>query len=96
MQGMKLKAGESLVSMSVLPPQLAQQVTAAEGAAQEAEAAAESIDTPAAADEDQGPWLLLVTRKGSGKRIPLQDVPLRLNRGSLGVIGIKLNAGKCG
>lgn len=115
MQGLKLKAGESLVSMSVLPAELAQQVRAAQAAAKAAEAAKEAAkeaaaaadsgddaaaeDAAAAAAADnrtarsQGPWLLMVTRNGTGKRVALSDVPLKANRGAQGVIGIKLTAG---
>lgn len=106
-KGLKLKAGESLVSMTVLPPELAQQVKAAQEAAKAAEAAKEAAaaaggdaaaaDPAAAADSSaarsRGPWLLMVTRNGTGKRVPLQDVSLKANRGTQGVIGIKLAAG---
>lgn len=110
-QGLKLKAGESLVAMTVLPAELAQQVRAAQAAAKEAEAAKEAAAAhsggdgaaehaaaaAAAADSrmarSQGPWLLMVTRNGTGKRVALQDVPLKANRGAQGVIGIKLTAG---
>jgi hypothetical protein len=44
-------------------------------------------------EQQQGPWLLLVTRLGSSKRVLLSDVPRKANRGVQGVIGIKLNAG---
>lgn len=108
-QGLKLKAGESLVAMSVLPAELAQQVRAAQAAAKAAEAAKEAAaaaphsggdaaaEGAAAADgrtaRSQGPWLLMVTRNGTGKRVALQDLPLKANRGAQGVIGIKLTAG---
>jgi DNA gyrase/topoisomerase IV subunit A len=107
-QGLKLKAGESLVSMAVLPPELAQQVKAAQEAAKAAEAAkeaaaaaaggvaaaaAEAAAADSSAARSQGPWLLMVTRNGTGKRVPLQDVSLKANRGTQGVIGIKLAAG---
>lgn len=120
---MRLKPGESLVSMTVLPPDLAQQVAAAQAAAKveaaaakEAAAAAkqaspaaaggDSSDAAAAAEDAtaadsssskhlQGPWLLLVTRFGSGKRVSVFDVSCK-GRGIQGVIGIKLNPGGCG
>jgi DNA gyrase/topoisomerase IV subunit A len=108
-QGLKLKPGQSLVSMTVLSPQLAQQVKAAQAAAADdsapgdaAEAAAAEAAAAEAAAEDgsaaeavvqQGPWLVLVTRNGLGKRVSLRDLPMRESRGVQGVIGIKLNEG---
>jgi hypothetical protein len=41
-----------------------------------------------------GPWLLLVTAAGYGKRVSLTDVPCRVGRGTAGVIGIKLTPGR--
>lgn len=107
---MKLKDGESLVSMTVLPPQLAQQITAAQAAAKEADAAAgddnssnSSSSTPqqdeqqqegaSSSSKDTGPWLLMITSKGCGKRVPLVDIPIKKGRGTQGVIGVKLGTG---
>jgi hypothetical protein len=105
-QGIRLKAGESLVAMAVLPPELVQQVSAVQAAAKEeqdgaaaagsaaaAEAAAAAAVSSSSAEEQQGPWLLLVTRLGTSKRVLLSDVPCKMSRGVQGVIGIKLNAG---
>lgn len=104
-QGIRLKAGESLVAMAVLPPELVQQVNAVQAAAKEEQddaaaagsaAAAEAAAAAAvnsSAEEQQGPWLLLVTRLGTSKRVLLSDVPCKMSRGVQGVIGIKLNAG---
>jgi hypothetical protein len=99
--------------MTVLSPQLAQQVKAEQDAATAAAAAAaaagdsapgdasEAVTADTAADEgsavdpvvQQGPWLVLVTRNGLGKRVSLRDLPMRESRGVQGVIGIKLNEG---
>lgn len=106
MQGLKLRAGESLVAMTVLPPALAEQVKA-EQAAAKAEAAVEDDDAAAedaaaadaaaegsSADEGKGPWLLLITRRGTGKRVLLSGINMKLNRGAQGNIGIKLAPGR--
>lgn len=96
-QGITLKAGESLVAMSVLSPDLVQQVQAASAAASapgEAAAGAPAAESSSGSEAaQQGPWLLLVTRLGTGKRVLLSDVPCKATRGIQGVIGIKLNAG---
>jgi regulator of protease activity HflC (stomatin/prohibitin superfamily) len=107
-QGLKLRAGESLVSMTVLPPALAEQVKAeqaaakAEAATEDGEdAAAEGADAADAAaaegsstDEGKGPWLLLITRRGTGKRVLLSGIQMKQNRGAQGIIGIKFSAGR--
>jgi len=114
LQGMKLKAGQQLVSMTVLPPELAQQIAAAQAAAKAAAAAEPGADTPSTAEAapdaqlaatdssssstdsetSHGPWLLLVTRLGFGKRVSLYDIPRKEGRGVQGVIGIKLSTGE--
>lgn len=101
---MRLGDDETLVCMAVLAPELLAQL-AAQAAAAGAAADAAAADGEAAAADDagdgaqasssssRGPWLLLVTRQGQGKRVPLADVPLRQGRGGKGVIGVKLNPG---
>lgn len=44
-------------------------------------------------DESTGPWLLMVSSRGVGKRVPLSEVPIKLGRGLKGSIGMKLDAG---
>lgn len=132
-QGMKLKPGEQLVSMVVLPPELARTVAAVQAAAKAAEAgsqgdessihgttttsqsaAVEEAEAPEASaataaevdneaagssssrhvrGESSGPWLLLVTSHGHGKRVPVSEIPLKVNRGGGGTIGVRLTAG---
>jgi DNA gyrase subunit A len=43
--------------------------------------------------ESTGPWLLMISTKGFGKRVPLSEVPIKLGRGLQGSIGMKLHAG---
>lgn len=109
-QGMRLKAGEELVSMGVLPPAAAAAVAAQRAALERAgDAAADGGDDDdsaagAVADDDDGaaadasspeavgPWLVLVTAKGMGKRVALARLAARA-RGAMGVTGIRLGAG---
>ncbi|KAF8061304.1 gyrA [Scenedesmus sp. PABB004] len=88
-KGIRLKPGERLVAMTVLPPELAATAAAAAAASGDGEAAAPA----AAGGRRAGPWLLLVTRRGLGKRVPLSDVPIKARRGPQGVIGVKLAPG---
>ncbi|KAF6254075.1 DNA topoisomerase [Scenedesmus sp. NREL 46B-D3] len=112
-KGIKIKPGQQLVSMTVLPPDVASMVAVQAAAAKEAAAAAEdgveedssslqeapagtaaSSSSPRSSrDESTGPWLLMISSKGFGKRVPLAEVPLKLGRGLLGVAGMKLEAG---
>jgi DNA gyrase subunit A len=43
--------------------------------------------------ESTGPWLLMISSRGFGKRVPLAEVPLKMNRAGQGVAGMKLEAG---
>jgi hypothetical protein len=73
LQGIKLGAGQTLVSMVVLPPGAAPAAEAAAAGAQEGEASEEEEpssqeeEEEAAATADSGPWLLCVTTKGKGE-----------------------------
>jgi DNA gyrase subunit A len=107
LQGIKLKPQQQLVSMTVLPPDVASQVAAQAAAAKEAAAAEDEVEaessslqeasagaaTRSSRDESTGPWLLMLSSKGFGKRVPLSEVPLKLSRAVLGVAGMKLEAG---
>eukprot|EP00878_Enallax_costatus_P019373 GHUV01020438.1.p1 GENE.GHUV01020438.1~~GHUV01020438.1.p1 ORF type:complete len:826 (+),score=272.01 GHUV01020438.1:1150-3627(+) len=109
-KGMKLKPHESLVSMTVLPPDLAQLVAAAQAATKAADDAEDddnrsSDSSPqqeqeqhedavsSSSSKDTGPWLLLITSKGHGKRVPLDGISIKKGRGTQGITGIKLGAG---
>jgi DNA gyrase subunit A len=94
--------------MTVLPPDVASKVAAQAAAAKEAAATEEdgaeaedssSQEASAGAaprsgrDESTGPWLLMISSRGFGKRVPLAEVPLKMNRAGVGVAGMKLEAG---
>jgi DNA gyrase subunit A len=106
MQGIKVKPGQHLVSMTVLPRDIASMVAAQAAAAKAAAAAEAAADTEdssslqeassssprSSRDESTGPWLLMVSSKGFGKRVPLSEVPQKLGRGVQGVTGMKFEA----
>eukprot|EP00883_Tetradesmus_obliquus_P009307 jgi/Sobl393_1/20105/SZX79179.1 len=111
MKGIKIKPGQHLVAMAVLPPDVASQVKAQAAAAKKADAEEAAADAEAEADDSSilqeagsssprsgrdeftGPWLLMVSSRGVGKRVPLSEVPIKVGRGLKGSIGMKLDAG---
>ncbi len=87
-KSMKLRAGDSLIGMDVLPSQVVSQISPAledddteEGAEEEV---LEDTDNP-------GPWLLGVTMKGFGKRVPVGQFRLQ-HRGGIGIKAIKFKS----
>jgi len=78
-RAMALREGDSLVSMDVLPAELADRIAAAgEGGDEDGEEAASS----------DGPWVLVATASGLGKRVPVDQFRLQ-RRAGLGLRGIK-------
>ncbi|QNJ08285.1 DNA gyrase/ A subunit [Synechococcus sp. Minos11] len=78
-RAMALRDGDSLVSMDVLPAELADRIAAAgEASDGESEEAASS----------EGPWVLVATASGLGKRVPVDQFRLQ-RRAGLGLRGIK-------
>ena len=76
---MALRDGDSLVSMDVLPAELADRIAAAgEGGDADSEDSASS----------DGPWVLVATASGLGKRVPVDQFRLQ-RRAGLGLRGIK-------
>ena len=78
-RAMALRDGDSLVSMDVLPAELADRIAAAgEGGDADSEESASS----------DGPWVLVATASGLGKRVPVDQFRLQ-RRAGLGLRGIK-------
>ncbi len=77
-RAMALRDGDSLVSMDVLPAELADRVAAAGEQADEGDEAASS----------EGPWVLVATASGLGKRVPFDQFRLQ-KRAGMGLRGIK-------
>uniref|UniRef100_A0A1D2AGK7 DNA topoisomerase (ATP-hydrolyzing) n=1 Tax=Auxenochlorella protothecoides TaxID=3075 RepID=A0A1D2AGK7_AUXPR len=99
---MLLRGDAHLVGMGVLPCGVAaEEETEANGPEEEAEASSgeeeyegedDEEGPAAAAEETPGPWLLLLTRRGLGKRVALADFRLQ-GRVGRGLKAIKLNPG---
>lgn len=83
-KAMNLKDGDQLISMDVLPSQVVEQVVANADADSENEA--DDLDT--ASPQNQGPWVLVVTTGGQGKRVPVSRFRLQ-NRAGMGLVSIK-------
>ncbi|MEN9878465.1 MAG: gyrase/topoisomerase subunit [Cyanobacteriota bacterium] len=81
-RAMALRPGDSLVSMDVLPAELADRV--ANSAAADEEGEGEGEETAAS----EGPWVLVATASGLGKRVPVDQFRLQ-RRAGLGLRGIK-------
>ena len=74
---MNLRDGDSLVSMDVLPAELADQVAASSDLDEETDGAAE-----------EGPWVLVASASGLGKRVPVRQFRLQ-KRAGMGLRAIK-------
>jgi DNA gyrase subunit A len=86
-KSMSLKKGDELISMDILPSQvIAQMVAASEdpGVEDIDDTVAEDVGVPAG----EGPWILVVTTGGLGKRVPVTQFRLQ-NRAGMGVLAIK-------
>ena len=80
-KAMNRKDGDELISMDILPSQVTNAVA-------EAEAAGTSEDTEEAAVNSQGPWILVITAGGMGKRVPVALFRLQ-NRAGMGIQALK-------
>jgi len=76
-RSMNLRSGDSLVSMDVLPKELADQV---------ASSFEEDVDNSASASE--GPWVLVASATGLGKRVPVTQFRLQ-KRAGMGLRAMK-------
>jgi DNA gyrase subunit A len=80
-KAMNLKDEDELISMDILPSQITHAV-------EEAEATGADEDTDEAAANSQGPWVLLITAGGMGKRVPVSLFRLQ-NRAGMGLRALK-------
>jgi DNA gyrase subunit A len=83
-RAMNLRSGDRLVSMDVLPAELADRV-ASSGVAGDDEGEGEEVEESAASD---GPWVLVATAAGLGKRVPVDQFRLQ-KRAGMGLRAIK-------
>ncbi|ABB56286.1 DNA gyrase subunit A [Synechococcus elongatus] len=82
-RAMSLRSGDTLISMDVLPASLTANMTET-GDEDEADDAVEVVASP-------GPWVLVVTAQGLGKRVPVHQFRLQ-KRAGLGLRAIKFRS----
>jgi DNA gyrase subunit A len=86
-KSMSLKKGDELISMDILPSQVIAQMVEAS-----TEDVTDDIDENITEDTTvpagEGPWILVVTTGGLGKRVPVTQFRLQ-NRAGMGVLAIK-------
>jgi DNA gyrase subunit A len=80
-RSMNLRDGDELISMDILPSQVVEAV------AQAAETDSDDDDTFTEAN-GTGPWALVITASGLGKRVPVSKFRLQ-NRAGMGLMAIK-------
>jgi len=86
-KAMKLKAGDELISMDILPAAIVANIATAsenEEESPESEELSLEVGTP-------GPWLLAITSGGYGKRVPVTLFRLQ-NRAGFGTIAMKFRS----
>ncbi|MGK7954497.1 MAG: DNA topoisomerase (ATP-hydrolyzing) subunit A [Crocosphaera sp.] len=87
-KAMKLKKGDELISMDILPSQ----VTAGIGDAGEDEDILDNENEELTEEENTtGPWILAITNGGYGKRVPISQFRLQ-RRAGMGVRAIKFKS----
>lgn len=79
-RAMALRDGDELISMDILPSQVVEAVQAA--------ADSDDDDDTVNTINDAGPWVLVITASGLGKRVPVSKFRLQ-NRAGLGLKAIK-------
>jgi DNA gyrase subunit A len=90
-RSMSLRKGDELISMDILPSQVIASIAEVGDAASEAEVEIEEPEVEGEVTEvegDQGPWALIITRGGLGKRVPVTQFRLQ-NRAGMGLRAIK-------
>jgi DNA gyrase subunit A len=78
-KSMTLKSKDELISMDILPSQIVNAIS---------ETAEEDTNEDAVVPAGEGPWVLVITSGGLGKRVPVTRFRLQ-NRAGLGVLAIK-------
>ena len=87
-KAMKLKDNDELISMDIIPAQIVATI-----AAEVEEEEEDNLENEELATEEvsNGPWLLAITNKGYGKRVPIAKFRLQ-NRAGMGVRAIKFKS----
>ncbi len=91
-RAMNLRNGDQLVSMDVLPAELADRVANSSVGLEEGEAdgeiSADGLDTEEVSSSSEGPWVLVASASGLGKRVPVDQFRLQ-KRAGMGLRAIK-------
>ncbi len=90
-RSMNLKKDDSLVGMAIVSSQILAEYAALLESGSDDENTEELLDEKAdekADEKNQGPWILIVTTGGLGKRVPVSQFRLQ-NRGGMGIIATK-------
>ncbi len=86
-RAMSLRDGDEIISMDILSSQVVEEIQAA------AEAGDDEGDDENATVQSQGPWVLVVTANGLGKRVPVSQFRLQ-KRAGMGLRAIKFRPSK--
>ncbi len=87
-KSMALRAQDELISMDILPSQIADMVANATADLADAADLDECEEGELEPTNSQGPWVLVVTTGGLGKRVPISQFRLQ-NRAGMGLRAIK-------
>ena len=90
-RAMKLKKGDELISMDILPSQIVSTLAMAEDDTDIDEEMDNEPEEVITSDANPGPWLLAITNGGYGKRVPVKQFRLQ-NRAGQGIKAIKFRA----
>ena len=85
-RAMKLRANDELISMDILSSQVTANLTVEDTESEEE--AEDTNNSEAVEGAGQGPWVLVVTMGGYGKRVPVSQFRLQ-NRAGMGVLALK-------
>ncbi|BAY51233.1 DNA gyrase subunit A [Thermostichus vulcanus NIES-2134] len=85
-KSMNLRPGDELVGMDILPAAIANRF-----AAPSEDDSGEIEDSEETVAHSEGPWVLVITTKGYGKRVPVQQFRLQ-NRAGMGITATKFKA----
>lgn len=98
-RAMKLREGDELIGMDILPSSILATLNTTEEDISEADTEdienedIETEESAEVAEQSQGPWVLIVTMGGYGKRVPVSQFKL-YNRATKGKIATKFKARK--
>jgi DNA gyrase subunit A len=87
-KSMALRGDDELISMDILPSQVVEMVESAEVDTEVVETEVEAEELDLASPRNQGPWALVITMGGLGKRVPVSQFRLQ-NRAGMGLRAVR-------